>query len=177
MFRRIILAGVIASLIPLSGYTDVRSNASSPLRSYAQWRPRFEVPNAIMADAVKAAITYWGESVFQKSNNDYYVPCHTLTIKATIPDGGDVLAYSTYQPFNSDNCVLNFNEHLADPGYAAANWTPFCVLMLHEYGHALGLRHSHDPTSIMWPEAGGPTDVRAVPYVCQSVDHADGKAW
>jgi hypothetical protein len=75
------------------------------------------------------------------------------------PCDGDVsigwspMAWDTYANSSWDitspgermvNCRIEFNSRVT------FSWSRFCTIMVHEYGHLIGLDHSKDPDSIMF---------------------------
>ena len=76
------------------------------------------------------------------------------------PCGGDVslgwspMAWDTYANSTWDvvspggrfvDCRVEFNSRVD------FTWSRYCTIMVHEYGHLIGLDHSKDPDSIMFP--------------------------
>jgi hypothetical protein len=49
-----------------------------------------------------------------------------------------------------DDTAILMSRHAVRVG-----WVYFCSLVIHEYGHQLGLHHSHNRKSIMWPVVKG----------------------
>jgi hypothetical protein len=49
-----------------------------------------------------------------------------------------------------DHCVIVLNRDVFGPA-THAPYAFFCSVILHEYGHLAGRRHSADPASIMYP--------------------------
>lgn len=65
----------------------------------------------------------------------------------------DVLATTSYQMsvscfITANHIVVNFKHPGSD-----SNGHPAAEIVAHELGHALGLKHDNDPTSLMWPYA------------------------
>src|SRR3954470_15748756 len=75
------------------------------------------------------------------------------------PCGGDVsigwapMAWDTYANSSWEttspgdrmvNCRIEFNSRVT------FSWSRFCTIMVHEYGHLIGLEHSKDPDSVMF---------------------------
>lgn len=110
-------------------------------------------PNTVIARAIGASYDYWGTSLFDQPAS--LNQCRTLRVRADVPDGGTMVAYSTYKPFGSHHCIIGVSTHFAGAAFASepSNWVNLCRVVIHEYGHLLGLSHSHDNTSIMWFDA------------------------
>lgn len=49
-----------------------------------------------------------------------------------------------------DHCTIVLNRDVFGPG-THASYAFFCSVLLHEYGHLAGRRHSRNPASIMFP--------------------------
>lgn len=48
-------------------------------------------------------------------------------------------------PATNGDCAIEFNQTVT------YDWPTFCTLMVHEYGHLTGHRHSANPADIMYP--------------------------
>ena len=85
-------------------------------------------------------------------------PCHgqiTLvwaaldpSINATSSWVNPVAAYGA--PDQNTDCTITFNSAID------WDWTRFCSVLVHEYGHLNGLPHSTDPADVMYPIYQGP---------------------
>jgi hypothetical protein len=63
--------------------------------------------------------------------------------------GSSAWAYSS-----SDGCwiALNPDQYPAPPGSDPVPWrTAMCTIVAHEWGHLIGVPHSSDPASLMYP--------------------------
>lgn len=96
--------------------------------------------------AQRVAAAYW--------NAD---PCHgqiTLVWSALDPDINatsswvNPVAYGA--PAENTDCSIEFNSAID------WDWTRFCSVLVHEYGHLNGLPHSSDPADVMYPIYQGP---------------------
>jgi hypothetical protein len=77
---------------------------------------------------------------------------------------GDATMPTTFTP----TCVMQISEEPVEsngPGIV-------CIAIIHEYGHLLGLAHSPDPGSVMYPEPA----TSLVPY-CLEQEEAAEAAW
>jgi hypothetical protein len=101
------------------------------------------------AEAVAAE--YWGErgrSCDSDSVAVNVVPDGAVRGDALTTVGG-CLDWEDYQPQPGES-VIRISRHARSVG-----WLHFCSLVIHEYGHLLGLEHSRKRGSIMFPAVRG----------------------
>lgn len=98
--------------------------------------------------ALELAPTFWQRKVECRPAAGYLVPRGALADYA--PGGASGIAWRP-------GCEMYFDATNLDYEFATR-----CEIVLHEYGHLLGLEHSPDPHNVMYFQAGG----AAIPGLC-----------
>jgi hypothetical protein len=89
-------------------------------------------------------------------------------VKTVEPPATGTTADATMPTSLTSRCVMQVSEEPVEsngPGIV-------CIAIIHEFGHLLGLGHSADPGSVMYPEPA----TSLVPY-CQEQEEAAEAAW
>ena len=132
------------------------STAAAP--AFADPSVDFAAQSAPAVGAQLVAAAYWNAN-----------PCHgqiALTWAALDPSINatsswvNPIAYGA--PLQNTDCSITFNSAID------WDWTRFCSVLVHEYGHLDGLPHSADPTDVMYPIYQGPV------AQCAAVATTDG---
>lgn len=84
--------------------------------------------------------------------------------------GGIKTVFGNYKQLPEKHVVADSTEYgcairYGESAYYAASWREFCEVTIHEFGHLVGMNHSHNPRSIMYPKV---TNVLVVPPECKS---------
>jgi hypothetical protein len=118
------------------------AHASDPATDFAPGSP------AVVA-AADVATAYWGGAPCG-GNVAIAWTALSASINATSTWTNPVGAYD--RPDRNESCAIAFNATLA------WDWTRFCSILVHEYGHLGGRPHSSDPGDVMYPYYEKPVD-------------------
>jgi hypothetical protein len=123
--------------------------AAAPAAHAADPATDFAPGSAAAVGAADVATAYWGSA---PCGGNVAITWAALaeTINATSTWTNPVGAYDA--PDRNDNCAITFNVALA------WDWTRFCSILVHEYGHLGGRAHSSDPGDVMYPYYERPVD-------------------
>jgi hypothetical protein len=109
---------------------------TSPLAASAEaWTPL----KHDRLDAKRFARDYW-------ASRGEYVGCSGVRL-VWVPRWivRQALGHGTLAAVADGGCTIYYNQAAGWP------WGKLCSITVHEYGHLLGHRHSHNPDSIMYP--------------------------
>ncbi len=120
----------------------VTAAITAPAAASAGAPDRFPVDGPAMAQAQSIARVHWGADACSGQ----------VALAWTTELGTEVAAraswsnpLSTYDhPVANLNCAIRFNAA------ADFDWLKFCTVVVHEYGHLTGHRHSDDPGDVMY---------------------------
>ena len=131
-----------------SGGASLRSVPAQPTAPADQ---AFAVGTPAMAAAENVAHTYWGDAA----------PCGGQVDIQWTDLTTDTNAISTWSNPTSayDNPKQNSDCHIALNRLLEFDWSRFCTVLVHEFGHLTGHAHSPDPNNVMTAIYNGPVDV------------------
>lgn len=137
------LAGLLTSVIVLC---LVPLGVAAPALGARKRAPRLASPDAIStAESVAAGV--WG---FAACSGKVEIAWRVRprSVNAVSSWANPISAYG--YPQRNFRCRVEFNPS------TAWTWAKFCTVLVHEFGHLTGHRHSADPHDVMAPVLGEP---------------------
>ena len=141
--------------------------AFSAAPAYADPATDFAAGSAPVQAATDVAKSYWSTTPCGGNVSIVWMPL-TDSTNATSTWSNPVGQYDA--PEQNSNCQIAFNSSLT------WDWTRFCSILVHEYGHLSGKPHSADAADVMYPYyekpvdqcvAAAPTQPAVVPEIVQ----------